>query len=168
MTLRALTLIQPMAQAIVWGTKRIENRPRAMPKAMRGAPTVVAVHAGKQWYDNYGRMVHHIDGNVPKQIENGGLIGVMLLTGVAFTERKRPTYIHKDGAPRVRPWWAGPYGYEIAHAEAFPEVIPCRGMQGWWPVPIEIEQRDDVRLAILKLLDRAPSSVPPEPKGSKE
>ncbi|MGN6103680.1 MAG: hypothetical protein ACTHU0_01120, partial [Kofleriaceae bacterium] len=39
----------------------------------------------------------------------------------------------------VNPWYAGPHGYEIVRAVALPEAIPCRGLQGFWPVPAEIE-----------------------------
>lgn len=98
--LRALTLIRPMSAAIVHGTKRVENRPQDLPKAMRGKDTVVAVHAGKGWDGDYCRTVRDIDGGIGKDqrqgvrildgtpyeahIEDVGIVGLMRLTGRVY------------------------------------------------------------------------------------
>src|SRR5579859_7896978 len=86
-----------MAAAIVHGTKRIENRPRNLPKAMRGVPTVVAVHAGRGWDDAYWDTLCRIDGrpneSPPKcepyvaRAQDLGFVGLMLLTGRVWTHR---------------------------------------------------------------------------------
>lgn len=144
-----------MSWAIVHGTKRIENRPRDLPKAMRGVPTVVAVHAGKKWDDEYADAIVKIMGldalpREPWWIEPA-IVGLMRLTGRVFTDFDgteahhlgRPCIIHPDGAPRLDPWFSGPYGYEISHACALATPIPCRGMLGFWPVP------DDVAREVL-------------------
>lgn len=140
--LRGLTLVRPMGGAIIFGTKRIENRPNNLPKAMRGVPTVVAVHSGKKWSPEYQETVLRIDGvarvKYPENAHVEGIIGLMRLTGRVFTEDNRPTYIHEDGAPRLNPWWGGPFGYEIADVVALPQSIACPGTLGWWRVPTHL------------------------------
>lgn len=175
--MRALTLIRPMSAAIVHGTKRIENRPTNLPKSMRGAPTIVAVHAGKKWSDEYWESLKQIDGrddctlegqdvttgipvvqkHVPKYtryVANEGIVGLMRLTGRVFTHRDEHDYNtnspqrdnndydvvrrhYLDGmrCPGSMRWYSGPFGYEIDRAVAFASPVPCRGMQGFWPVP---------------------------------
>jgi hypothetical protein len=139
--MRALTLIQPMSWAIVSGTKRIENRPTNLPRAMRSGETVVVVHAGKKWSDTYANAVGRIMGVTEVGfVEGGGLVGLMLLTGRVFDR-------HED------PWFSGPYGYEIKRAIAFDEPIPCRGLQGFWPVPDSIVWDKRVQRAVHELCE---------------
>ena len=161
--MRALTLIRPMAAAIVHGTKRIENRPANLPSSMRDRPTIVAVHAGKKWDDEYARVVHEIDGVwADKYLESGfhyahvketpyeahlrdeGVVGLMLLSGRVFTSRQEVQLART--APRVA-WFGGPFGYEVARAIPFAKPIPCRGMQGFWPLPREIEEERELQRA---------------------
>ncbi len=148
---RALTLIRPMAGAIVHGSKRIENRPRNLPAAMRGVETVVAVHAGKAWSDAYWDTVARIDGVRASLTHPEGIIGLMRLSGRVFTHTMvdEPTGQYRDNndynmvmhtwvdGVEADPgrWYSGPFGYEIKDAVAFDEPVACRGMQGWWPVP---------------------------------
>jgi len=157
---RALTLIRPMSAAIVHGTKRIENRPQDLPKAMRGKDTVVAVHAGKGWDGDYCQTVRAIDGGIGKdqrrgvriidgtpyeaRMEDQGIVGLMHLTGRVYTDADPPwrsvtlAGVERAGADLPGDWYSGPYGYEIAEAAAFPEPIPCRGMLGFWRVPADV------------------------------
>ncbi|MGN6110093.1 MAG: hypothetical protein ACTHU0_33615, partial [Kofleriaceae bacterium] len=68
--------------------KRVENRPRPLPKAMQGVETIVAVHAGKQWSDEYAAAVAKIFcmplDAIPR-VDGGGIVGVMKLSGHTFT-----------------------------------------------------------------------------------
>lgn len=137
----ALTLIQPMGHAIVEGWKPIENRPRDLPPALRGVETVVAVHDGIRWSDDYATTIHKITGVSTLPHNASAIIGVMRLTGRVFTlgAKKREDCIpvihdDEDGAPRVNPWFSGVYGYEIAGAFRLPEPVPARGMLGFWMV----------------------------------
>jgi hypothetical protein len=127
--MRALTLIQPMAWAIVRASKRIENRPMNLPVAMRGTQTCVAVHAGKGWSDAYAETCVRATGlsELPSESRDVGLVGAMILSGRVFT----------DAAPPADPWYGGPFGYEVAWACYFTTPIPCRGMLGFWPLPVD-------------------------------
>jgi hypothetical protein len=149
--LSALTLWQPMSWAICTPhplAKDIENRPRPLPKKFQGKETIVAVHAGRTWSDEYANKVNQILG--VKQIpchRDSCIVGLMKLTGRCFAEGvSRPCVEGPDGAPRLNPWWSGPYGYEIADAVELTTPIPCRGMQGFWPVPADV-----VRLIIPQI-----------------
>lgn len=146
MNCRALTLIRPMSAAIVHGTKRIENRPKDLPKAMRGVSTVVAVHAGKGWDHAYHDAIMSIDCergqdlSYMRHIEDQGLVGLMRLTGRVFTlgvfhDRSTPEGLAAGRVTMtVDPWYSGPFGYEISDAVAFETPISCRGMLGFWTV----------------------------------
>lgn len=121
----ALTLIQPMASAIVIAhprAKRIENRPRNLPTKMRNVETVVAVHAGAKWDDEYAAIVRRILGEDWKRgdVPAGAIVGVMTLTGKVFTNSPS------------REWFSGPFGYEIKSAQAIPRPIPATGKLGFW------------------------------------
>lgn len=142
--LRALTLIRPMSAAIVHGSKRIENRPQDLPKAMRGVETVVAVHAGKGWDERYMDVVCAIDGDnnfisapsyAGEKLKHEGIVGLMLLSGRVFVSPRAESHHLGDSTDR---WFSGPYGYEIKAAIAFPGPIPCRGMLGFWRVPAQL------------------------------
>ena len=152
---RALTLIRPMAAAIVHGSKRIENRPRDLPRAMKGVPTIVAVHAGKGWDETYARIIEMIDGRIggvherrvpwyADHLKDEGIVGLMRLTGRVYTHRdgRAARRYYLDGVEWVLGdrWYSGPFGYEIDRVLAFPKPIECRGMQGWWPLPAHIEE----------------------------
>jgi hypothetical protein len=141
--LRALTLTAPMGQAIVTAhprAKRIENRPRPLPKHMLGHETVIAVHAGVKWDAVYAQVVWQMLGhNLCYQDQAGHIIGLMRLTGFQFTSRQQVI----SDAPEQLGWWGGPYGYEIASAEALRQPVPCPGgfHRGWWAVPEDVAAR---------------------------
>lgn len=180
--LRALTLIRPMAAAIVHGSKRIENRPMNLPRAMRGVETVVAVHAGRKWSEEYERAIHEIDGvwqdrhladgfhyahvkaaPYEPHMHDEGIVGLMLLSGRVFTDPRQARCLHAYGEhsvccgdlPRVEedPWWSGPFGYAIQHAVALDAPIAHRGMQGFWPVGAHVVDSFDMKWARERLLD---------------
>lgn len=141
--LRALTLIQPMASAIVCATpraKRIENRPRSLPRRMLGQSTVVAVHAGAAWSRAYADLVTRLIGDAidwrGADLHRGCVVGLMRLSGRQFVPGQPPV----GPSGEVDPWWSGPYGYEVSDAEACAEPIPCRGgfHRGWWRLPTDV------------------------------
>jgi hypothetical protein len=179
--LRALTLIRPMSGAIVHGSKRIENRPQDLPKAMRGKPTIVAVHAGKKWDDAYYDALLAIDldraymrrgpadGAVPPRLRDEGIVGLMILTGRVFTDADPP--LRQCAAPKYAPesaqgrnwyqadpWWAGPFGYEIDYAVPLAAPIPCPGALGFWRVP-DAKKTDELAVVHRALSCRAAELV---------
>lgn len=56
------------------------------------------------------------------------------------------------------PWAFGPWCFVIADVRILPTPIPCRGMQGWWPM--EEEHRDALSaICPLRPYDRVLSAV---------
>lgn len=160
--MRALTFIAPMGQAVLARLdnrrggladhprrKTIENRPKGLPKNMLGHSTVVALHCGLKWSDEYADTCRSIFGKsyelIPGHIQHGQIIGLMWLTGRQFTTAPKALDTRFD----YNPWFGGPFGYEIDEAVAFQNPVPCRGMQGWWPVPSEVLGRIEVELCTV-------------------
>lgn len=127
--MRALTLVQPMAWAIVAGSKRIENRTRPLPRWMTGRRTLVAVHAGLKWQDGYADTVQRIMGvQPPPEARASGIVGAMVLSGRQWVANR--------GAAPTDPWFGGPFGYEIEWAGSLVSPITgVKGLQGFWPLP---------------------------------
>ncbi len=127
--LRALTFIAPMGQAIVMVNplaKRVENRLRSLPRKMLGVPSVVAVHCGLKWRDDYAEMVSRITGVTVIDDLPGHVIGLMRLSGRQFTSPEEAN----------NPWWSGPFGYEISDAVRLDRPVALRGSQGWFRVTL--------------------------------
>lgn len=144
----ALTLIQPMASAIVIAdpnAKRIENRPQNLPAKLRNRETVVAVHAGKKWDDEYEAVVYSILGVHLQRgyVPAGAVIGVMTLTGKVYTDA------------RSKPWFSGPFGYEIKEARPIATPIACPGALGFWTLP------DAVEFAVVEQIKRTQPALFP-------
>jgi hypothetical protein len=173
--LRALTFIQPMGEAIVVDSpkaKRIENRPKSLPKAMLGRPTVIAVHSGMKFSDAYGETAARLLGDgfsmLRGELKQGVIIGLMELSGRQFTAADLPftghhsiTTVHGYGSliPELDPWWGGPFGYEITAAIALTDPVKCRGGLGWWTVPEPVAARVFAQLPeawVMKAAQLAP------------
>ena len=139
--MKALTLIQPMAAAIVFDHplwKDIENRPKNLPAAMRGVETTIALHAGRQWDDSYGMFVEDVFEHVwpPFSEVLGAVIGTVTFTGRVFTSEREVR-----AAGRSARWYVGPFGYEIKERRALATPVPCKGMLGFWTVPADVEAK---------------------------
>lgn len=148
--MRALTLWQPMAWAIVERHKPIENRPWRLPPKLLGKR--FAVHAGKTYDDAWATMVRETFGlNVPTkdQITRGAIVGVATFAGCvnqvqldALTDESM-TKMDMGTTPlqSVRDWFWGPFGFLLRDRHALAQPIPCRGMQGLWTVrPDHLQQ----------------------------
>ncbi len=138
--LQGLTLIQPMASALVARSsrrKRTENRPRALPRLRLGRPTAFAIHAGLKWSERYASTclrVLTVDVDWDRAANLGGrILGLGRLSGRQFSPSCPP--------PTDDPWWEGPVGYEVVEASPLDEPILCRGGRGWWPVPPDVTRR---------------------------
>lgn len=122
--LKALTLWQPWAHAIAHLGKWIENRTWAPPASAIGEP--LAIHAGKK----LDREVAEDFGLRPDEIPIGCVVAVARLERVICSKGDVPA--------DQRLWWNGPIGWLLADVQAI-EPIPCRGAQGLWELPAEVE-----------------------------
>jgi len=118
----ALTLWRPWPHAILFGGKRIENRPWKPWASIIGKR--IAVHAGLR-YDDAGaawmRAQELYDPPEGPWCPAGVIVGTARVTG--FVEASDD------------PWFVGPFGWLLADVEAFDMPVACRGAQGLWRVP---------------------------------
>jgi ASCH domain len=119
--MKALTVLQPWAWAIIHGPKRIENR--SWRTSHRGP---LAIHAGLSRAQLRDRLN---DGTlVPENLIFGAFLGVVdVVDCVALAN-----------AP-ANPFAEGPYCWLLENIRALPEPIPWRGAQMLWKVPAQIE-----------------------------
>lgn len=117
--MKAITIKQPWAWAIVFDEKDIENR---------------------SWYTNYrGPLLIHAgagyraDVSLPKgrqapprdELDFSAILGVVDLVDVV--ERSRS------------PWFTGEYGFVLKNRRALSKPIPCKGkLRLWTPTPAQV------------------------------
>lgn len=166
--MKALTLKQPWAWAVAHAGKDVENRTWKPPASVIGhriaihaGRTSIEANDG-EGVDAYEDIVlaFHVaceddPYDYPKtiikrgRIQLGGIIAVATIEGWV-TERdsyKTRSFAgnYLDAAPlavkhaRQSKWFTGPYGWLLTDVIALPEPIPCKGSQGLWTVPVEVE-----------------------------
>lgn len=114
--MKALSIRQPWADAIVYHGKDVENR--KWPTRYRGP---VLIHAAKAWGPNERADLLALvsEGLIPdaQQPQLGGIIGRAEIVD-CVTEM-------------AGPWFFGPYGFVLRNAEPLP-FRPCRGALGFF------------------------------------
>lgn len=143
--MKALTILQPWAHAIVWGPKRVENR-----RWYTGYRGPLAIHAGKDRGEMGGdspydalRMIGCKDGDTVFQrpLLFGHVIGRCELVNCVAMPHDLDVI-----NPHVRPWfegaalmWAGgPYCLLLKDVRPIEPAIPCRGQRGLWELDEEL------------------------------
>lgn len=135
--MKALTLKQPWAWAVAHVGKDVENRTWKPPQSIIGQR--IAIHAGRG-FDRESLSNRAIKNCVlPATFEHGAIVAITTVL----------TFQHETGFPhgpgrfpksdRAYWWFTGPYGWWLTRTITLPEPIPCRGQQGLWTVPPEIE-----------------------------
>lgn len=121
---RALSIQQPWADAIIHGTKRVENRTWRRKDDGRGLGWIW-VHAPAT-YDNEGAMwmrkrhLHTPEASSPRSA----------LIGLAYVHTMSNGPLDADD-----PWAFGPWCWCIGEVIALDESVPCKGALGLWAVP---------------------------------
>ena len=130
-TLRAITVRQPWAWAVVYGGKDVENRSRNIAGSFRGP---VAIHAGLAKYeqDNMSSRAHRDahGGEVDTAIVYGAIIGVVDLVDV------HQGHLH-SGECSV---WSQPGAVHLLLRNPRPltRPIPYKGALGLWTLPDDV------------------------------
>ncbi len=153
--MRALTVRQPWAWAIIHGQKSVENRSRNIAGSYRGP---VAIHAAKAdatlTQDDLDTFWRHADGWPPMTLSpepgeqrgawpHGALIGVVDLVGVHHAGECWKSVVNRAGVA-VDEWDCSPWAQDGAHhlvlANPLPlaEPIPYRGRLGLWTLPDDV------------------------------
>lgn len=158
--MKALTIHQPWAWAIVAGHKDVENRAWKPPSWLVGQQ--LAIHAGLAFdVEAWEYLASGVSSPLPRHLidPRSGLFAVPdetsatrgAIVGVATLEG------YKVGGPvssqwsrePVSPWHAGPVGWLLTDAVQLAEPVPCRGNQGLWDLPGHTER--DVREQIYTI-----------------
>ncbi len=131
----ALTIKQPWAYAICHLGKDVENRTWKPPAHAIG--TRIAIHAGKRYdtpegYAEFIRIAACVVDNLPKAAGEGQLLddrGAVVATAVVGT------WVTRSDSP----WFCGPIGWVICDVHVLWKAVPCRGMQGLWKLPDDVD-----------------------------
>lgn len=151
--MRALTLHRPWPWAIFHAPqerrKRLENREWPPWPSIVGQ--VIAIHAGKKWDEDGAAMILEetgfaaVEANDSDRWHAEGIIGTARVIG--WIEGEDPDHLKTVGLvppgliqQQLR-WHFGPFAWVLDEDKALPAPIPCRGMQGMWTVPAEIEEQ---------------------------
>jgi len=133
---KAISIQQPWAWAIVQGYKKIENR--SWDTKHRGP---ILIHAGikvdrdgldfvfETIAEQTGRSIAGLVKDYKHQTWLGGIGGVADITD---TIRREPGRDYND------PWFFGPVGLVLENANALPDPIPLKGKLGLFNVPDEL------------------------------
>jgi hypothetical protein len=118
--MRAITLRQPHAWAVIHAGKDIENR--GWNTRIRGT---IAIHAGK------GRdsldMPRGVRTPREEELVAGAIIGLVDIVDVVEDCRSK--------------WFQGPFGFKLANPRPLKKQIPCKGVLSFWPVPASLLRR---------------------------
>ncbi|MCD1620106.1 ASCH domain-containing protein [Salipiger manganoxidans] len=116
--MKALSIRQPWADAIIWHGKDVENR--RWPTRYRGP---VLIHAAKAWGKAERADLAFVEDMTATKLEDtdrpllGGIIGRAEIVDCVEAMDSR--------------WFFGPYGFVLRNAEALP-FQPCRGALGFF------------------------------------
>jgi hypothetical protein len=134
-TIRAISIRQPWAWAILNAGKTIENRGAGWKNT---APGPALLHAAKGCtrveYDTAAAFIRDITGARPPplgELPRGGVVGTAIIRGV----------IAGVVPESIDPWFVGPVGLKLAHVTAC-AFAPCAGALGFFPVSEELLARE--------------------------
>lgn len=128
--MRAFTVNQPYAYAIVAGLKGYETRTRKT--NIRGR---VAVHAGKQKIELADMSV----ALVPREgqsLHYGAVVGAVEIVDCVPVEEIADTLTERERA--LGDYSPGRFAWVLRNPEMFSKPIPARGQQGWWNWPFVV------------------------------
>jgi hypothetical protein len=136
---KALTIWQPWAACIAHGPKRVENRTWRPPLRWR-LPFDLAIHAAaRRRVREESEELDGIEFDWPEArtapLDRGCVIAVASVVG--FRLVKRGLLLPADADP----WETGPVCWDLDNVRTLAEPVPCRGEQGLWTLPPEVERK---------------------------
>ena len=139
--MRAITIKQPWAWAIIHGGKNIENRGWA-PNNLSGR---IAIHAGRT-QDEGGypaiRSILSLDTEGLCRVAEAAVCGAIIGTVEVVSVHARWVGRHQCIGTHCAPWGIQSSAHHWVLADPRPcEPIPCRGALGLWTVPDDIAAR---------------------------
>lgn len=139
--MKALTIKQPWAWAIVNGTKRVENRTWKPPFDIIGQR--IAIHTSARIekaellaYTELGAWLEPTVNTLPV----GCIVCTAIVVGYSVMEGNRLVQQSKGAQgynPYTDPWFCGPVGWLLADVRKV-APLPCKGALGLWDMPAEM------------------------------
>jgi hypothetical protein len=127
--MKALSVKQPWAWAIMHGGKDVENRPK-----LTHLRQPIAIHASQSpvigWEERYPRRAEK-----PPEREEwifGAIIGFVDIVDCVDDSRSK--------------WFRGPYGYILENPRPLLKPVECSGQVGLWDIPPEILRKCRMRV----------------------
>ena len=124
--MKALTVQQPWAWAIIRGRKRVENRTWSTP--VRGR---IAIHSARKQDDDWWRLAAMLEDSATweacHESPDGAILGTVELVDCVEESEEYSFF--------------GPYGFVLANPRPLREPIQVRGRQKFWTVPPNIARR---------------------------
>jgi hypothetical protein len=137
--MKALTLINPWAQAIAHWGKDVENRTWAPPASLVGER--IAIHAGKlplsgAAFDDVQFTVGQLelDFNLPASETTVEWLLARSSAVVCTAVVGQPV---RSSSSR---WFMGPVGWPLRDVVVLDGPVPCSGAQGMWDLPPDVER----------------------------
>jgi hypothetical protein len=159
--MRALTLTQPWAGLVASGVKLVENRPRRMIKSEDfGKP--FAIHASRVHDESVWPRIIGIEPRLAldhpesltrrdrmheRMTTTSCVIGVAAIHGCITGSPDIPWHVGEIVQKDQMRWFFGPIGYVLRDVIALHEPVPCRGWQGFWTLPDDVERAVRAQLA---------------------
>jgi hypothetical protein len=137
--MRALTLWQPWAWAVLHAGKRIENRTRPFPRKL--LHETFALHAGR----TYSQGVWNWPLETPPPRRHECVLGAVVGTARLVQVVDRASELPED----QRRWWSGPFGWLLDDVRPLTKPVPCRGRQGFWTLPSDVEEVVRARMQVV-------------------
>lgn len=143
--MKALTVLQPWASMLAYHGKDVENRSWAPRPSMLRPGEVFAIHAGKG-FDREGW--EWIMGNERILRLPPGGYGINDYGAVLAVAEFNGTTSDVDGLDSL--WAFGPVCWVLTNKRALAEPVHCRGAQGLWNLPADVEARVLAQIAASK------------------
>jgi hypothetical protein len=134
----ALSIMEPWLQAIVTGSKTVENRVWAPPDQFVGKP--FALHGSKE-VDR--EAIDWIEQNIGWRPEEE-MFGRGQIVAVAMLDRVLAMPVDPKEVARLQaadPYLFGPYGLYLKDVTVLAEPVKAKGMLKFWALPEEIRGR---------------------------
>ncbi len=158
--MRALTVYQPWADAIMWRGKCVENRTWSPPAGIEDER--IAIHAA--WSERSDKELEELEWIAKRStgvavqsnrmsllcgIPRGCVVGTCRVVAVVRTRADTGDAIVQKLRPDAEiphptlwmPWWAGDIGWILGDVVPIQPPIPTRGAQRVWKLPGHIERR---------------------------